>query len=393
VSRASFYQHFEGVEDCFWRSYREYADQVVGDVRAATRHAGYPELALARVLTSLAATRPGIAQLLVREGLAAGPKLLAERERLVAALQEALESAPGAPVLDIPPRLLIGGVFRFLSQRLEAGEPMDAAYRSIEEWALTFAAEEANTARPCSESLAPALPPLDLSAPARPPRPSTAGTARERIITATAQMIGEVGYRSMTVGDIAATAGVSRRGFYHAFATRQDAVIAAYEDAFATTVAACTPAFFAGGSWPERVWGGARAFTRCFIEHPQCAYIGFVECYSLGKGFVPRVHETQLAFTIFLEDGYRQRPEAQLLSRSCSDLTAATIFEAGFQATLRGVGQLMRAMQPLAVYMALTPFLGRDAAAQFVRRKIGARSPRAARGTVLGARLPPTSAS
>ena len=183
-------------------------------------------------------------------------------------------------------------------------------------------------------------------------------------------MLREHGYRAVAVDHIADAAGISRRGFYNIFRTKEEAFIATYETAFQRTLAACTPAFFASGTWPERVWEAAVAFTRFLGEEPLLAYVGFVECYALGRDFAMRVHDTQLAFTLFLEEGYRQRPEAQLLSRTCSTLTSCAIFEAGFQATLQGPGLFMRRSQPLAVYLALTPFIGRMPSGEFVLTKV-----------------------
>ena len=370
VSRASFYQHFEGMEDCFWQSYREHADRLMLEVRAAVKGAHQAEFAMLDVLARMTVEHGGIAQLVMREGLAAGPKLMVERERLILGLCRAVEESQASRELDLPMPLLVGGVFRFLSQRLGAGEGMDSARWSIREWAETFVARPHSTS--WSAAFAPVLPEHDERKAAGDVGWRRPADQREAMIRATAMMMREKGYRAITVGDIARTAGVSRRTFYNTFDTKEDAGIAAYEHAFQATVAACTPAFFGSGTWPDRVWEGATAFTRFFSEEPLFAYIGFVECYAIGTRFVPRVHDMQLAFTLFLEDGYRQRPEAQLLSRACSDLTAATIFEAGFQATLRGVALQMRNTQPLAVYLALTPFVGRDAAGEFVRRKLTA---------------------
>jgi AcrR family transcriptional regulator len=159
---------------------------------------------------------------------------------------------------------------------------------------------------------------------------------------------------------------VSRRSFYNEFANKSDVVIAAAESAFEQLVEACTPAFFSARSWPERVWQSALAFTGFFTSEPSLAHLGFVDCYSIGRAFVQRAHEMQLAFTLFLEEGYRQRGEGPELPRLCSEMTAAAMMEIGFQASRGPSGQSIRRLQPLAVYIVLTPFVGADDAAEFV---------------------------
>lgn len=193
------------------------------------------------------------------------------------------------------------------------------------------------------------------------------GPPRERILRATAATIRDHGYRDTTVAEIAAAAGVSRRTFYNEFPSRSEAFIATYEHGFQQTLAACTPAFLSVSEWPERVWRGAEALTGFMAREHAIAYLGFVECHALGPAFARRVHDTQLAFTLFLEEGYRQRPQAASLSRACSALTAAAIFEVGFQ-VIRSASSLR--MQPLAVYIALAPFIGLAPAGEFVADKV-----------------------
>jgi len=276
VSRASFYQYYSSVDDCFWHAYHHHAQGLVRVVEDAVKGASQPELA--------------------------------------------------------------------------------ALAQDVAEWARIFSVGPKE--RAWSGDFAPQLPARD----GRPARVQPIASAkgelpRERIIWATAATIREVGYRNMN------------------FPTKADAFIATYEFAFQQTVAACIPAFFVSGAWPERVWHGAEAFARFMAREPLLAHLGFVEGYAIGPGFVPRVHDTQLAFTLFLEEGYRQRPEGQSLSRACSVLTAMAIFELGFQGIHRGPSLYIRRMQPLAVYIALAPFIGCNEAGDFVAGKLAATSP------------------
>ncbi len=367
VSRASFYQHFTSIEDCVWQAYRECADGLIRQARAGATSARHPELALLDVLVTVARETPAVAQLLMREGLAAGERLLAERERLISGLDAAIARDEESQSLDIPFEILIGGIFRFLSLRLDAGDTVNGVEMNVREWAESFMGPPSEMR--WAARFDPALPDREECAAWR-SRRRQEGTPRERIIRATGETLRREGYRAATVADIAGAAAVSRRGFYCVFRTKEEAFIATYENAFHRTLQACTPAFFVSGTWPERVWEGAVAFTRFLSEEPLVAYVGLVECYALKRDFALRVHDTQLAFTLFLEDGYRQRPEAQLLSRTCSALTACAIFEAAFQVTLRSPGLYLRRAQPLAVYMALTPFIGRTAAGEFVLEKL-----------------------
>jgi AcrR family transcriptional regulator len=267
-------------------------------------------------------------------------------------------------VIDLPPAVLVGGVFRFLSMRLADGGALDGLREEVRLWSGTYARSPERPSR--SAPLAPSLPSSPADSEALRASVRAGAASRERILRATALCAAQSGFRGMTVSDIVALAGVSRRLFYNEFAGKSAAFTAAYESMFQRTIAACTPAFFSERGWPERIWQCGLAFSRFMSREPLLAYLGFVECYAVGPGFVPRVHDTQLAFTLFLEEGFRQSPQAQALPRACASLTQAAIFEAGFHACRSGVSIYMRRLQPLAAYIALTPFIGRDPAGEFV---------------------------
>jgi AcrR family transcriptional regulator len=371
VSRASFYQHFLNVDDCFQSAYRLHVEALVSELTPAIGRSEHPELAMLDALVDLATSDPDVARLVMTEGLASGQTGLAQRDALIAAIERALHDVGGQrSAVDVPLGLLIGGMFRFLSMRLSDGGIPRTAREDMRAWVKAFTPGSSRAS--WGAALFPAFRPRGPRPPEQPIDIPPGGTVRERILRATAAAVHEKGYRDVTVGDIAATAGVSRRGFYNEFDSRSDAFIATYEQGFEKVLAACIPGFFSSTAWPERVWHGAQAFAGFMAREPLIAYLGFVECYAIGPRFVQRVHDTQLAFTLFLEEGYRQRPEASSLSRAHSALTVATIFEAGFQAVRFGPSLHIRGMQPLAVYLALAPFLGADEAGGFVIGKLRA---------------------
>ena len=202
--------------------------------------------------------------------------------------------------------------------------------------------------------------------------------ARERILRAAALALSEKGYTSTSVADIVARAGVSRRLFYNNFQSKRDAVLAAFEHARQALLAACAPAFFDDGSWPERVWNSSLAFTGYLAREPTFAHLGFVESLAVDAQFAHRAHQTQLAFTLFLQEGSRQGRGGGGPLAADSALTATAIMELCFQATRRGANPHLRLAQPFSVHLALTPFLGSEASGRFIAAKL-ARRRRAAR--------------
>jgi AcrR family transcriptional regulator len=129
VSRRTFYENFRDKEDCFLTAYRQYAQDLMATVVAATalgtdwRQRG--RFAMAALLRFFA-ERPDIAHMGVVEVMAAGPAALAERDRAVLALSSVIgeRALSGAP-RRLPPllwRTIAGAVLQLIYTRVAAGE-------------------------------------------------------------------------------------------------------------------------------------------------------------------------------------------------------------------------------------------------------------------------------
>lgn len=369
VRRATFYQYFSNADDCFWSAYRRHADELLAHVLAAApRRRG--ELAVVDAIAHFAASRPEVASLLMRECLAAGRVGLTERAALMERLELAMAAEPtSSSGIDLPPSILIGATFRFLSMRLTGGASLDRVREDVCWWAESF--RKRPGARSWTAAFAPAMPNGAGTAPVPVASIRVPGTARERILRATALTVREKSYRETTVADIVSAAGISRRAFYSEFSSKAAAFIAAYEHGFQQSLATIAPAFFAARTWPERVSHGGQALLRFIAREPHLAYLGFVECYAVGGAFNLRVHDTLLAFTVFFEDGYRERSLPGPLSRESLALTAAAILELCFQASRRDASMMsIRRFQPLGLFVALAPFIGLDQAGEFVAARL-----------------------
>ncbi len=369
VSRASFYQYFSNVEDCFWSAYRLHAQRLYDRLRDAIRGAEHSLPAVLDVLAEQTVVDPVGARVLMGESLAAGPRGLLERDALIARIEQLASSRPVSGIaLDLPGSLLIGGTLRFLTVSLEAPTLAKERDGALAAWSTVFRRTNSQTRWSAQFTPLPQRPagrhPLTSRASSR------ALPRRERIVRATAAAVHSHGYHSLRVKDIVSRARVSRRSFYNEFPDRTAAFIGAYEYAFEQVIAVCAPAFFSSGSWSERVWASAHASTSFLASEPDLCYLGFVESYAPGRRFSQRVNDTQLAFTLFLEEGIRQGRRADCASRGLAALTAVTIAEAGARAARDASGLSMRRIMPLAVYVALAPFVGSDEAGHFVAQKL-----------------------
>jgi AcrR family transcriptional regulator len=370
VSRASFYQYFRSVEECFLSAYRLHAQRLVSEVRVVVECAPDVEVAVLDVLVEMARSRPDVARLLAIEGLASGPRGLTERQALIGALGHLIEVSPRRRVIGVPAVVLIGGAMRYLAMRLAAGDLGASVVGEVRDWVGGFACDE----RSCGWQLGgfgiasgyepgPSLPATG--------RFVGEGGSRERVLRAAAAGVCGEGYRACSVTGVVSAAGVSRRFFYDHFEDKRAAVLAAYEYCYERVLVVCAPAFFASGAWEDRVWRAGVAFARFFAREPLFGHLGFGQTYALGPSFAGRVEEFHLAFTWFMDGRQHYEPRNGATGgKARSVLTACMVAELALQALWQRAAIGMLALLPLVMYVVLTPFTGRDRASAFVQSKL-----------------------
>ncbi len=386
VSRPTFYEYFEDRDDCFLATINDVHERLLDDVRAAVA-ASPPWAALGAAISAtleFAAADPAGARFLMKEALAGGPQALDARDRGIAQTAKLIEGtlkrapAPSATP-DVPVAAVLGGIHRVLASRLRRGErALGALEQQLLDWVASYAQPAAELRwrklTPASEpDRSPYLPPTALRAP--PPlgpgrprlsREETAENHRLRIMFATSQVVQEHGYTAATVGEIADVADVDTRVFYRHFADKQEAFSAIHELGFQYLLAASAGAFFAGKNWPERIWEAFRAATQSIEETPTFAHVGFVEAYAVGARGIQRVEDSHIAFTIFLQEGYRYQPDREAPPRLAPEAIVTTIFEILYLQTRASAKPKAAALLPHLVHMCLVPFVGAVEANEFI---------------------------
>jgi AcrR family transcriptional regulator len=391
VSRATFYELFENKQACFVAAHRELARVLVADTARAIADSKPTHAvdAAFETLVAYAEREPLAFSFLTHEAMLAGRDALEERDELTTQInaqieqaQEGLES--GATLPDVPSRVLLGGLIRILGIRMRSGQSDSGQllaemtgwvdyYRvprgAARQWSLVPSTQlvEAQQ-RVAPGAMAPAPLPRGRH---RLPAALVKRVQRERIVHGTADVIRVKGYASTTVADIVAAAGVSREVFYSHFHNRPDAFVATHQMIFEQLMAATAGAFFASaGPWPEQVWDAGAALTSFVVGAPSFAYFGFVESYALGPAVARRTDDAILAFTVFLREGHRYRPEAPALSSSAANaIVSSAIDMVAYYVRRRRAADLF-GLQPLTTYMILAPFMGAEAAREFVEGKL-----------------------
>ncbi len=391
VSRPTFYDYFADKDDCFLAAHHEIAQRLLGLIHNAVEH-GPPEHAIQQaiaVLIEFAGSDPAGARFLTNEIMAGGPRALDERDRTLGQIEQIVERTlrrvpADASSPDLPTRLAIGAAHWLLAPILRRGESdLSELADDLDSWIASYdrpvAGHRWRTLDP-----GPAIPPsphvseLSLEAPSPLPRgrPRTsaaevARNQRERILFATAEVAVKKGYSATRIADITAAAGVDGRIFYAHFRDKQQAFLAVHELGVQQVMATSAGAYFSGATWPERVWEGVRASAYFNASYPVVSHIGFVESHAVGSSALQRIDDSRTAFTIFLQEGYRQNAGSP--PRGALEVIAAATFEIGYRQMRSGKGREMPHFAPLVVYLCLAPFLDPEMATEFVDKKLSER--------------------
>ncbi|HEV7529610.1 MAG TPA: TetR/AcrR family transcriptional regulator [Solirubrobacteraceae bacterium] len=390
VSRPTFYDYFEHREACFVDTVK-YVQGELMNVASTALDEAPGEMALEAAVTAIVAfatERPADARFLTKEALAGGPAALDARDagigEFARTIDKRLSSAPhGVEIPDVPLAAALGATYRMLALRLRRGEQSLAGLdERLCEWLRSYRTSATKQLWRVVKPLPlPEQSPYLMPPAMRPPTPLGPGRQklskheitenhRERIMFATARAVQEDGYNAVTVARIMKLAGLDGRAFYRLFSDKQDAFTAIHELGFQYLMSGTAGAFFAGDSWPERMWEGLRAATQSIDDTPSFAHLGFVEAYAVGPVAIQRVEDSRVAFEIFLQEGYR---DPDVLNppptRIALEATVSAIFEIVYRAARSSSTPETASLLGHLLHIALTPFIGPSASNAFLASK------------------------
>jgi AcrR family transcriptional regulator len=388
VSSATFYEQFDGKEDCMLAAYRVITDRAFEQMQAvAVGQMDSSEAARATLAALMRGMRddPNGGRVVFIEAQAGGPLVREERKRVLGEFerrsQRLLDGAPDDErMLDIPVTAVIGGARSIVARCLRANseDELPLLVDDMVSWLESYAVPRTKARWSTGpKALFPAdyrpAPTAGTEPPARLPRgrhglPAgvVARSQRTRIINGTAEVMRSKGFAEATVADIVAQAGIARYVFYEHFTDKQDAFLEAMQHPTQYILDTCAAAYFAPATWPERVWSGFHALLGLIVANPAMSHLRLVECYAAGPAAIRRAEEITRSFTIFLEEGYGYRPEARDLPRLYSQAIAGTIFEVIQRYITRGEGDELMRHLPQLTYVAIAPFTGAEEAIRLV---------------------------
>jgi AcrR family transcriptional regulator len=364
VSRSAFYRHFANKQECFLAAFDAIVAAAATGVARAYTADGPLDERLRGALEAFAefvVAQPAAAQIAFVEYFAVGAEAMDRAELATTAFQELIldgyRSVPeraGVPPLVV--RGLLGGIRKIAHTRLRRGQAdaLPGLVPALWECALTFETPSAPLRRPRARTSPEGL------------RLPPSSDPAERIFDAMAECVAEKGFASTTVAEVAARASISLSTFYALFDGKPEAFTAAYEAATARALAAAVPVFNRAPDWPHAVRAALAAFLDVVAADRNWAHLGIVEVLAAGPKAMERRDQAIDAFTSLLEPGREHAPDTEPI---VFEAIGGAIFNLMFDHIRRRGAERLPELLPVATVLALTPFIGTDAAVEIANER------------------------
>jgi AcrR family transcriptional regulator len=395
ISRRTFYEHFENKEDCLLATYDAVVETEVQrllGVYTAGQDGWLGQLeAMIRALFDAIADRPDAARLICVEMGASGAIGVqrwadgaARFERFVST---GFEQAPGPGALPEPvARAIVGALRKIIYSRVRAERSSKSLkiefariVPDLMEWiACYYPSPRGVPRKPRSRTprkLEGGRAPGSLSPPApwgtrglprgehNLPRGFVVFNQRERIFDAIARLTASKGYQALSLEDIAAAAAVSLQTFYTHFENKEEAFLATYEVGHARAVAAVNRSLAPQTNWVAGVRAGVLALLEFLASEPAYAHMACVDILIAYPHVARRVEEANAAYAELLDMELGEGAPSSAPVPIVGEAIVGGVFELLHDYILRGRTRRLPELADHISYIALTPFIGSEAAA------------------------------
>jgi AcrR family transcriptional regulator len=192
---------------------------------------------------------------------------------------------------------------------------------------------------------------------------------RERLLSAIAETLDELGYDKTTVSSIGAHAHVSKSDFYRHFGSKDDCFVGAYDDAVERLREEVVSACIGRSDWADGICSGIAAGLAWLAREPAQANLLLVEGLRVGRDVYARYLAALQSFVPYLRAG---APEHMVVPRppdAADEAVVGGVASLIARRVLAGETARLEKFFPEVAEFALAPYLG----AAEARRIISAR--------------------
>jgi AcrR family transcriptional regulator len=195
------------------------------------------------------------------------------------------------------------------------------------------------------------------------PRSFVENNQRQRILRAVVEVASGTGYGGLTVRDVIARAGVSRRTFYEHFENKEQAFLAAYDLVVRRLAEDVQGSSNQGLTWCERISLGLATFLERLASDPALAHLCVVEILAAGPAALAGRAAAMDAFRAFLKPGLQEAPDGLPIPALAVETAIGGAYEVVYSLVLQGRTAELPLLHPDLLQIVLLPFVGAEVAA------------------------------
>lgn len=195
---------------------------------------------------------------------------------------------------------------------------------------------------------------------------------RARILDAVSDVVSHKGYVAMTVEDVIAAAGVSRRTFYDHFRSKEAAYLDAFQEIGAELIRRVGAAYGESRSLAGGIVACLRAFLDFAAEEPRYAEMCLVEVLAAGPAAIARRDAVMRTLAGVLHEGAQSDPRSAKTPPLTAEWVIGGVYEVVYARLINGAAQDLPGLLPDLAYSIMLAYLGHDAALELTRKLAGA---------------------
>jgi AcrR family transcriptional regulator len=180
----------------------------------------------------------------------------------------------------------------------------------------------------------------------------------------------EYGYGELTVAQVIAAAGVSRKTFYEYFANKQAALLAAHEDITERFIGLMVRACSSESEWPLKIRAAISAAIDFAMAEPDQAQLLTVDALSSNVDMARRVLAIGDHLAALLKAGREQAAPGVELPELTEKALVGMISAIVGSRLINGEAETLAALEPQLVELTLIPYVGTDEATRVAGRTV-----------------------
>jgi AcrR family transcriptional regulator len=185
---------------------------------------------------------------------------------------------------------------------------------------------------------------------------------RGRILRSAIRLVAERGYGETTIEELAAAAAVEQDAFDREFSSKEECVLAAYDEVVDRAVACFAAAYDAGTEtpWPERVRMGLAALLDAIAQDPAAGRMAILEVPPVGPRAHARYRVAIERFVPYLRDGRGYSGQGDELPEQVEMMALGAAEAILFDEIAGDRTVALPSLLPELAFTVLVPFLGPD---------------------------------